>query len=409
MGEIRFLGADQDAYCASVQRHAAEFEEQSGHRVHVRLIDSDEYFSNQLGQYLSGENPADVYMSGPVLVWEQLGRGLVEPLDPFLDRAGTGYDPADFLPSLLRCNRWSGRFGEPLGEGPLLEIPVNCESYNLAYVPEILERAEVAVPQTWTDYFDAALQVTQRVAPCRGFGQRGTEEWHTIYTGFASQLWSYGGQDFDASGACVINSPAALKATADIVGALREAGPADWLNQRWYELAIDFAHGHYGLIVDSDHYVAFFEDAELSTVRGQVTYALPPAGPGGDRRANMWTWSAVMNANSRDKDTAWAFMEWATGPQFLLRSAFEGNMNPTRLSAWEHPRFQDISSSWGDFVTVARQLAEQIADVLVTPAVNYIEVARRWTSALRAAYADPDALESALDSAANDIENMVIR
>ncbi len=407
MADIRFLGCDQDAYCASVARHVAEFEETSGHRVDVRLIDNDDYFTNELAQYLEGEDPADVYMSGPVLMWEQLGAGHVEPLDSFLERASAGYDPDDFLTTLMRCNRWSGRFGDPLGHGPLLELPVNCESYNLAYLPAVLERAGAEVPITWEGYFAVARQIAEKAAPCRGFGQRGVNVWHTIYTGFASQLWSYGGRDFDESGACAIARPAALHATGDILAALQEAGPVDWLNQRWYELAIDFANGGYGLIVDSDHYVAYFEDPRVSTVSGKVGYALPPLGPNGQRNSNLWTWSVVMNATSRDKNTAWEFMEWATGKTFLLRSAFEGNMNPTRKSIWEDSSFQERASGWGDFVGVAWQLVEDVADVLVTPAVNYIDVARRWTGALREAYAGTDSLEGCLSKAASDIDELV--
>ena len=182
MGEIRFLGCEQDAYCASVARHVAEFEERSGHQVHVQLVDNDEYFANQLGPYLGGDAPADVYMSGPVLMWEHLAAGYVEPLDPFLDRAGANYQPDDFIPSLIRCNRWSGRSGEPLGQGPLLELPVNCESYNLAYLPKVLEGAGVKVPGTWEEYFAAARQIAARTPGCRGFAQRGAAVWHTIYT-----------------------------------------------------------------------------------------------------------------------------------------------------------------------------------------------------------------------------------
>ena len=99
-------------------------------------------------------------MSGPVLVWEHLAAGFVHPLDGFLERAGDGYDTADFIESLLHCNRWSGRFGDPLGEGALLEIPVNCESYNLAYLPSALEQAGLEVPVTWEQYFTTALSVT---------------------------------------------------------------------------------------------------------------------------------------------------------------------------------------------------------------------------------------------------------
>jgi len=406
VGRIRFLGCDQDAYCASVQRHVSEFEESSGHQVDIELIDNDEYFSNQLDTYLDGEEPADVFVSGPVLMWEQLGKGFVEPLDDYLSRASDGFDVDDFIATLVRCNRWDGTFGSSLGHGPLLEIPVNCESYNLAYIPEILDRAEVDVPSTWKDYFLAARAIVEGAAPARGFAQRGADEWHTIYTGFASQLWSYGGRDFDA-GRCAIASPEALHATRDLIGALRESGPRDWLNQRWYELAIDFAHGDYGLIVDSDHYVAFFEDPNVSTIHGRVEYALPPMGPGGQRCANVWTWSTVMNAHSRDKDTAWEFMQWATGKEFLLASSFEGNMNPTRTSVWDHPGFREFSSGWGAFADVSRLLVEEVGDVLVTPSTRYIEVARRWTTALRGAYTDPDSLERLIAEAAADIDRII--
>lgn len=406
MGTIRFLGCDQDAYCASVERHVGEFEEATGHTVHVQLIDNDEYFSNKLGKYLGGDEPADVYVSGPVLLWEHVGAGYVEPLDPFLDRASTSFQLDDFIPSLLRCNRWSGAFGEPLGAGPLLEIPVNCESYNLAYVPSILEEAGVSVLSTWQEYFDAARQVVARTG-ARGFGQRGVNEWHTIYTGFASQLWSYGGRDFDEHGACAVASPEALRATSDFLAALHDAGPVDLLNQRWYELAIDFAHGDYAMIVDSDHYVAFFEDPKISSIHGNVGYALPPVGPSGERRSNMWTWSAVMNAHSRDKDSAWEFMEWATGRAFLQRSAFEGNMNPTRNSIWDSAAFQEFSHGWGDFAGVSRDLCTNVADVLVTPATNYISLARRWTGAMREAYQGTRSVEECLCDAAHDMQRLV--
>jgi multiple sugar transport system substrate-binding protein len=407
MAKLTFLGCDTDAYCASVARHLRSFEESTGHQVQLRILDNDEYFANRLGPYLEGANPADVYMSGPVLVWQHYGAGYVEPLDPFVARASSGYDPDDFLPSLLHCNRWSGRFGEPLGVGPLLEIPVNCESYNLAYVPEILDRAGVKVPGTWSEYFAASRTIAERVRTGRGFAQRGTNAWHTIYTGFASQHWASGGTDFNRDRVCAIAEPRALRATEEFLRAVAAAGPTDWLNQRWYELALDFAAGQYGLIVDSDHYVAYFEDATKSRMQGKIAYRLPPAGDDGAIRSNLWTWSVVMNSRSQNKDAAWQFIEWATGRDFLLQSAFEGNMNPTRRSTWDSGRFLEAASGWGDFASVARKLVEEIARIPVTPCINYIEVARRWTRALLDAYQDLDSVQSHLQAAAVDIDELV--
>ena len=270
---VRFLGPDTDAYVASVHRHASEFEEQTGLSLEIQIVPSDEYFSNKIHHLLDGEGAADVYMSGPVLVWEHLAAGFVKPLDEFLERATDGYDPSDFVERLMLCNRWSGRFGDPLGKGPLLEIPVNCESYNLAYVPEVLERAGLEVPETWDEYFATARAVVESTqGSVRGFAQRGTGAWHTMYTGFATQFWSYGASDFEG-GRSALASPASLRATSDFIAALHAAGPADWPNQRWYELALDFARGGYGLIVDSDHYVAYFESSASSELVGRIGYA----------------------------------------------------------------------------------------------------------------------------------------
>ena len=404
MTRVRFLGPDTDAYVASVERHAREFEERSGIELEVRIVPSDLYFSNRIEHLLDGDDAADVFMSGPVLLWEHLASGFVQPLDDLLERASDTYDADDFFEPLVRCNRWTGRFGDPLGDGPLLEIPVNCESYNLAYVPEVLDRAGVDVPGTWEQYFATARRVVERTnGEVRGFAQRGTRAWHTMYTGFATQLWSYGARDF-VDGRCALASPESVRATTDFLAALGDAGPTNWLEQRWYELAMDFGRGRYGLIVDSDHYVAFFEDPATSDLAGGIGYALPPVGPTGERQPNLWTWSVVMNSRARDRDTAWRFVEWATGAEFLHRSTFEGNMNPTRRSIWDDERFRAHTASWGAFHDVARTLIEHEAGVLVTPAPNYIAIATRWVEALLDAFAGRADVEEALVAAAADID-----
>jgi multiple sugar transport system substrate-binding protein len=404
---VRFLGPDTDAYVASVQRHAGEFEELTGIELDVRIVPSDLYFSNKIHHLLEGEGAAEVYMSGPVLVWEHLAAGFVQPLDEFLDRASARYDAADFVGRLLACNRWSGRFGDPLGEGPLIEIPVNCESYNLAYVPAVLEEADLDVPATWAEYFSTARTIVERTGGrVGGFGQRGTGAWHTMYTGFATQLWSYGASDFE-HGRCALGSPASVRATSEFITALQAAGPSNWLEQRWYELALDFARNRYALLVDSDHYVAFFEDPAYSELVGKIGYAPPPLGPTGSRRPNLWTWSVVMNSRVRDRDAAWRFIEWATGKAFLLRSVAEGNMNPTRTSIWDDEGFREHTSGWNGFYDVARTLIERDAFVLVTPAANYLEIASRWVQALLDAYSGRAEIASALQAAADDIDELV--
>jgi multiple sugar transport system substrate-binding protein len=391
-----------------VVRHADEFRQETGLGLDLRIIPSDLYFSNDIHRFLDGEEKADVYMSGPVLLWEHIGAEYVEPLDPFLAHAGPDFHGDDFFRPLLSSNRWTGKFGDKLGAGTLWEIPVNCETYNLAYVPALLEAYGCEVPQTWNQYFAAAALLQQKShGKTRGFAQRGTQVWHTMYTGYATQFWASGARDFDDHGKCDIASPQGIAATRAFVEGLRGGGPLDWFNQRWYELAMDFAAGRYGLIVDSDHYVAFYELDPKSAVKGRVGYSLPPAGPAGRRESNMWTWSLVMNSRSANKENAWRFIEWAAGRKFLLRSAFEGNMNPTRRSTWDDPRFLSTASQWGSFYGVARQLIERDARVLITPVRSYLRVGERWVRALRGAVKGDEGVAEALESAAVDIDAIV--
>lgn len=403
METVRFLGPDTDAYVASVVRHATEFTDLTGIGVETTIVPSDDYFAGNIQRTLAAPGEVDVFMSGPVLLWEHMGAGLVSPLDDHVRSASPDWDAADFFETLLESNRWTGHFGDPLGEGPLMEIPVNCESYNLAYVPEHLAAAGVPVPTTWEEYFAAAAEVSRLVPGVMGFAQRGTEAWHTMYTGFASYLWSEGGEDF-ADGSAAIASGQAVASTTRFIRALQEAGPSEWTSRRWYELALDFGAGKYGLIVDSDHYAPIFENPDLCSMGGRISYGMTPSGSLGIR-PNLWTWSLAMTASSRKPEVAWAFIEWASSKNFLLRSTSEGNLNPTRRSVWDAAPFKQLVAGWGDFAPISRALLEDHAKVLVTPHPRYRTIAERWVQALRESYSGAD-VEAALRSAADDMDRL---
>ena len=263
------------------------------------------------------------------------------------------------------------------------------------------------MPETWDEYFTTARAIAERTdGSVRGFAQRGTDAWHTIYTGFATQLWSSGGSDFEG-GRCAIASPASVRATEDFLAALRDAGPTEWLDQRWYELAMDFCAGRYGLIVDSDHYVAYFEDPAMSQLAGRSPTRSRPSGPTGERRPNLWTWSVVMNTRARDRVGRLAVRRVGDRCAVPAPLDLRGQHEPDPPEIWDDERFRAHTAPWGGFHEVARTLIERDASVLVTPAANYIEIARRWVEALLDAYAGRADVAVALEAAAADIDALV--
>ena len=325
-------------------------------------------------------------MSGPVLLWEHLTGGFVEPLDDFARQAGPAWDLDDFLDPVIAANRWTGRFGDPLGTGPLLEIPVNCESYNLAYVPDLLEppgptcrrpgnssstpasASRLAAAMACAASASAARMSGTRCTPATRRSSGRAAPPTSTRRGAGHRLGGRGGRDGGIHPCVARLRPHGLDRAA-----LVRARPR--LRPRALRP-----------LVDSDHYVAYFEDAEQSELVGRIGYALPPAGPTGIVAPNLWTWSMVMNARSPRKDAAWELIQWATSSEFLLRSALEGNMNPTRASVWDDPSFAAMTAPWGRFHEVSRRLVEDLGRVLVRPAVNYRDVASRWTQALHEAY-----------------------
>ena len=231
-------------------------------------------------------------MSGPVLVWEQLGLGFVRPLDEFVERANSGpRDSGDLL-----------RTPDP---GKPLE-----RSFRRARRPRPPARhpGELGVVQPGLPAADPwsgrgrAAELAGIL--CRGEGDPGTRSggaglrparraWHTVYTGFATQLWSCGGCDFDPDGSWAIASDAAVEVARTLSEAIRVAGPADWTSQGWYELAMDFAHGKFGLLGPDDDHVAYFETPSCRTWQGRCgTPCRPQAqAASGARTCGCGQWS----------------------------------------------------------------------------------------------------------------------
>ena len=319
MPRVTFLAPDTDAYVASVNRHAAEFTERTQIVLDVEILESDGYFSNAIHDRL-GDGSADVFMSGPVLLWEHVGAGFVQPLDEFVANASEDWNQDDFIPSASGREPLDRAFRRPARDGAAARDPRQLRVVQPRLRARAPRAARLDVPSTWDAYFATAEELIRRSGGAvRGFGQRGKEAWHTMYTGYATQIWSCGGRDFGDDLRCSIARPEVVEPTQRFVEASRAAGPQSWTEQRWYELALGFAAGEFGLIVDSDHYVAIFEDPALSTARGEDRVCAAAHRPQRGDRPEPLDMVARDECTFRRQAAAWRFIEWASSPEFLLR------------------------------------------------------------------------------------------
>ena len=264
----RFLGPDTDAYVASVERHAAEFEETDRHRSwsvtdrpeRPLLLEPD---PPPAGRRRRGRR---VHV-GP-------GAGPGAPrrrLRPAARRPPRGRErrlrSADFFESLLHCNRWSGR-------SAIRSARAAARDPGQLRVVQPRLRPGGARARRRRGAGDVGRVPRRRAHDRRahrrrrrGFGQRGTGRLAHDVHGLRDPALVVRRRGL-RGGRCALASPEAVRATGTF-SRRSSRGPADWPGQRWYELALDFGQGRYGLIVDSDHYVAFFEEpARLAARRG---------------------------------------------------------------------------------------------------------------------------------------------
>ena len=87
---------------------------------------------------------------------------------------------------------------------------------------------------------------------------------------------------------------------------------------------------------------AFLEDEEESQVAGMVGYAPPPMAP--DGKDPLWVWGWGINADSRNKEAAWLFVEWATSKTLMEQIAPKYGV-PARESSYEDPTYIEAMPS----------------------------------------------------------------
>ena len=93
--------------------------------------------------------------------------------------------------------------------------------------------------------------------------------------------------------------------------------------------------GQVAIYMDGVNFASQFEDAAKSKVVGKVGYAVLPSGPGGHFSPIYITGMAV-SSQSRSKEAAYLFAQWATNKTNMVRELMAG-VGVGRTSTWDSP------------------------------------------------------------------------
>lgn len=262
--------------------------------------------------------------------------GLVD-LSPFLAKSPPSGYPNGWSESLLRLQRFGDRIASlPYHDGP------ECLIYRRDLFEDPREQAHfqeqfgkaLAVPRTWEEFRRVARYFTRAEQGLYGTVFAGYPDGHNTVYDFCLQLWSRGGELFDADGQMLLETAETREALEYYRSIFHDAsaihpGSAEYDSVK---SGLAFAAGEVAMMVNWFGFAAMSETIAESKVKGKTAIAAVPTECGRGISLNAY-WTMGIAAGSRHRDIAWNFLAHCAAPDMDKLLTLEGAIG-CRKSTW---------------------------------------------------------------------------
>jgi len=214
-------------------------------------------------------------------------------------------------------------------------LPTFPDPFVMFYRKDLFDQKGWGPPKTLDEIEDRA-KALHNPPSMYGFVMRGLKNANA--TPWAFVLFAMGGKYLTPERKSAINTPEWIKTMEWYAGMLRKYAPPGVVNFNWYECSAAFIQGQVGMYIDGVNFANQFEDPTKSKIVGKVGYAPLPAGPAG-RFAPTFTNAMAVSAQSKHKEAAYLFCEWATSKKSCNRELL-GGVGVARASTWGLPEIK---------------------------------------------------------------------
>jgi sorbitol/mannitol transport system substrate-binding protein len=357
----------------------------------------------------------DVVMIGPYETPQFGANGWLVDLTPYAE-ADASFQLDDLIPTVRDVLSV---------EGKLYAAPFYAESSFLMYRKDVLEAAGQTMPDNPT--WDEVAQIAKAVDSdeMAGICLRGKPGWGELGASFTTVLNTFGGTWWSANedgtvGEAQVDQPEFKEALQFYVDLIQDAGEDDAANASYNECSAQYLDGKVAMWYDATVAAGTLE-ADDSPVKGKNGYAMAPVKET-DASGWLWSWALAIPQNAPDPDTAWKYISWAAGPDYLkeagpkIAGGWAAIPPGTRKSTYEIPEYQKAASAFAD-ATLASMEKAPIDNPGTTPrpgvpGVQYVgipqfqDVGNRCTEQFSSVIAGRTDIDSAL-SACQDIASQV--
>ncbi|WP_308314418.1 sugar ABC transporter substrate-binding protein [Streptomyces sp. GbtcB7] len=270
-------------------------------------------------------------------------KGWLTDLGPLADKT-SGYDTADFIPSMWSLNQQSGmQYG----------IPFYGESTFLMYRKDLFAQAGLTMPAhpTWDQIATLADKLNNPSKGVAGICLRGKPGWGEGMGVLSTVIQTFGGSVYDSDWKAQMNSAATTKAVKFYTDLVKKDGEAGAANSGFTECLSTMGQGKAAMWYDSTVGASLLADPKQSSVAGKI--GLAPA-PVVETKSAGWlsSWSFIIPKTSKNTDAAWQFVSWATSKQYgkLVGGKLGWTRVPpgVRTSTYAIPQYQSAAKDYAD-------------------------------------------------------------
>jgi multiple sugar transport system substrate-binding protein len=386
-----------------------KWEELTGSKINLVELSYNDIYSNQLQDHLTGGGSYDVITFSPLWLIDYVNAGVVDPLNPYIEKYMDQSDLEDYLPVYgaegyaRQGDTWYGLPDDGdvfilYYRKDLFEDPDNMAEFNAEY------GYDLAPPETWQEFDDIGNFFTNKYAPdlYGGAIQRLEGQDYSWYYGAFS---GNGGQFFDPETMEPgINSEIGVQTLQEIVNQNKWMPPGV---EKWgfVEILTAWMEGKVAMIITwppigrwSAGYGATTEQLSWvppTQVAGKVGYAPMPGG----RPTLAGGFSLGVSADSQVKECAYLFIQWMNSPEISMQrvSLPYALRDPFRLSHFDSPLYRSLWSDAPDYLEALKEAALQGQFELGIPGAR--EYAEAVDNAMTSSFAGTD-VQAAMDSAA---------
>ena len=398
-------------YQQSFQPLLKEFTALTGINVKAQLVPEADYFTTLNTELQGRGGNYDAFMTGAYFIWTYGPPGWMEDLGPWIKNdAATNpdYDFEDIYEGLRKATQWDFKTGSPVGTGGQWAIPWGFETNVVAYNQSLFKKRGIKLPETLDNFIDTANRLTDRKNGKYGIAFRGTKSWATIHPGYMTGFTREGAKDYDNSGGelkAAMSSTSGIEFTKKWAALAKSAGPANWTSYDYPDCTRDLGNGSAAMVWDADSATYPQNKKGASAQAGNLAWYPGPAGPDGNYKTNLWTWSLAVNAASKKKLAAWLFVQWATGKEAMNKAVSSGSFaDPVRDSVFQGSFKQTLGNFPGYLETFEKVIPE--TTIYFTPQQAFFQSTEQWAGSLQNIYngADPTkAMNSLADQSTQQV------